>query len=435
MAGDKKQQLHGSNRSVNIAEALSARVKDPLWFLARQWQTGEFEAENGGALASVDLESRHFPVARLQRGAEMLALDPKEPLEPFIEAESAGRDEAAAWRSEALEYAFGLETSGHRLRASDYTGFQLDWYQFDLEKSFGGDGAEEDAPRSYVPTQISLPGAPDPRWWRLEEAGAYFDAPREAEPNILSTLLPEFFYTDINNWYMIPAPMPTGAVRDILSLRVTDSFGVMTELEPVEEEGWRVFAVDPLPDAERGISGRQLYAPNIAIDVLYNDVLEDVRFVRDEQANLVWAWEHVYTTETGETVMNGDAREAEAQGSGDAPEPAGFRLMSDVPRNWIPYLPVQIDLTPTDGEVFLRRGRTDPEASRDTPQYRSTVVAEAVRLMEEEVPRTGLRVRRIAKFASGAGEDSNHFWVGRHKDAGRGHAGPGLRFDYVEGDD
>ena len=55
--------------------------------------------------------------------------------------------------------------------------------------------------------------------------------------------------------------------------------------------------------------------------------------------------------------------------------------------------------------------------------------------MEEEVPRTGLRVRRIAKFASGAGEDSNHFWVGRHKDAGRGHAGPGLRFDYVEGDD
>jgi hypothetical protein len=42
------QQLSGSNTSANIGDALAARIKDPLWFLARQWQTGEFEAENGG---------------------------------------------------------------------------------------------------------------------------------------------------------------------------------------------------------------------------------------------------------------------------------------------------------------------------------------------------------------------------------------------------
>ena len=36
----RRQQLYVTNQSVNIAEALAARVKDPLWFLARQWQTG-----------------------------------------------------------------------------------------------------------------------------------------------------------------------------------------------------------------------------------------------------------------------------------------------------------------------------------------------------------------------------------------------------------
>ena len=52
------QQLYASNISVNVGEALEARIKDPLWFLARQWQTGEFEAENGGSLAAAFITSR-----------------------------------------------------------------------------------------------------------------------------------------------------------------------------------------------------------------------------------------------------------------------------------------------------------------------------------------------------------------------------------------
>lgn len=431
MTAQDKQQLHGSNRSVNIAEALSARVKDPLWFLARQWQTGEFEAENGGALAEIEVKSRHFPVTHLQRQGKPQEVDRRQPLERFIEAEDS---DASAWRREALEYEFGLSTTGHQLQASEYSGFQLDWYQFDLVETFEDATPIDDDPQSFVPTQMTFRGAPDPRWWKIEDAGAYFDSPREAEPSILSTLLPEFFYTDINNWYMIPAPMPSGSVREIGSLKVTDSFGVTTTLKPIEDETWRVFALDPAA-GKGGLSGASLFAPNIALDVLYNDVLEDVRFVRDEQANLVWAWEHAYTTEDGDTIRNGDTQDGGDSEGDPSQEAAGFRLMSEVPANWIPYVPVQINLTPTNGEVFLRRGRTDPDASRANPQYRSRIVGESIRLMEEEVPRTGLRVRRIRKFAAGAGADDNHFWVGRHKDAGRGHSGPGLQFDFIEEDD
>ena len=61
------QQLSGSTLSANIGEALEARIKDPLWFLARQWQSGEFEAENGGRLAYVSASSREHPFQAADR--------------------------------------------------------------------------------------------------------------------------------------------------------------------------------------------------------------------------------------------------------------------------------------------------------------------------------------------------------------------------------
>lgn len=431
MARKPSQRLEGSNRSPNIAEALSARVKDPLWFLARQWQTGAFEAENGGSLAAVDMESRHFPVARLQRGGKKVDAPPAIPLDALVEAETDG--DAPAWRAEALEYRFGLETTGHSLDASDYPGFGLDWHHFDLASDGGGKGGVNDSPQSFVPTQLDFPGAPDPRWWRLEEKDAYFDAPREAEPNALSTLLPEMFYLDIDNWYLIPAPMPAGSIREVTMLKVTDSFGVATEIQPVGDDDWNVFALDAAEGSKKGLGANALFAPNIALDILDNEVLEDVRFTRDEQANLVWAWEQRYTKD-GETVVNGDRSDGPIGASlGD-----GYRLMSEISPNWIPYVARQIERSPTDGEIHLRRARTDPNADRDNPQYRSKIVDEAWKLNEEEIPRTGLRVRRIKRFAygaDGAGDGDGHFWVGRHKDAGRASDNPGLRFDYIAGDD
>lgn len=129
----KKRELSGSNRSMNLNEALAARVKDPLWFLARQWQTVELEAENGGALAYITLESRHFPVARLTRGKRQLEMDRHVPLEAFVEAEDKNRV-ADAWHTEALEYGFGLDTMSHRFQARAYNCFAID-----------------DEPQSYVP--------------------------------------------------------------------------------------------------------------------------------------------------------------------------------------------------------------------------------------------------------------------------------------------
>src|SRR5688500_3128932 len=99
----KYQQLHATNVSVNIGEELEARVKDPLWFLARQWQSGEFEGENGGRLTMMALTTREHAFSSVTLGETRVSLGEDEPLEAVVEREDQ-TGESAAWRSEALEY-------------------------------------------------------------------------------------------------------------------------------------------------------------------------------------------------------------------------------------------------------------------------------------------------------------------------------------------
>src|SRR5439155_11472308 len=109
-----------------------------------------------------------------------------------------------------------------------------------------------------------------------------------------------------------------------------------------------------------------------------------------------------------------------------------FRLISGLPRHWIPYVPRRnAPGAVQPGDMHLRRGRTDEAATAAAPQYRSKIVSESMMLNEEEIPRSGLRVRRIARYARGS-DGTQHFWVGRLKESGQRTGLPGLRFDYVE---
>jgi hypothetical protein len=51
-------RLEPSPRTPEISGALAARVHDPLWFLARQWQMGEFTGEDAASPAWVTLTTR-----------------------------------------------------------------------------------------------------------------------------------------------------------------------------------------------------------------------------------------------------------------------------------------------------------------------------------------------------------------------------------------
>lgn len=86
-------------RQQDPAEALRARVHDPLWLLARQWQVGEFTGEDAGSPLRVRVELQRSPITRYAAGTPVdggPGGEPygagSEPLEVRVEAEGPAPD-------------------------------------------------------------------------------------------------------------------------------------------------------------------------------------------------------------------------------------------------------------------------------------------------------------------------------------------------------
>lgn len=435
------QKLVASTLNPDPADELACRVKDPVWFLARQWQSGEFQAENGGTPAEFSIVHHDAVLVAAKVGAARM-LDRAVPLDRDVEAET-GQGDAPGWQAAALEYTFEVSTATDRLEASEYPGRGLDWWHFDYAESMAATVRPVLTTTRMVPTMLHYKGAPHPRWWRFEDGDGDLDQPIDAEPNALSTLLPEFFYTDIDNWFIAPLPIEAGSVRRIETLRVVDSFGIATTLGPATSNGtakdiWHLFSLNDTTRPDARPDGTKLFVPHIAGEVLDNDAIEDLRLVRDEDANLVWAVEAAYADPaTGELVRNGDGARI-AGADTPVPVPDGFdgtfRLQSETPPHWIPYVPRKVATSSgaPDGEFYLRRGRTVEVLTAGATQYKGKIVAEAMRLNEEVTATVGVRVRRINRYARGT-DGTAHHWVARVRDLTDRLVSPsGLKFDYIE---
>src|SRR6266536_883256 len=67
--------LEPRNDCPEMQDALQARIHDPLWLLARQWQMGEFKGDDAGSPAAAQLIARSAPISRFLPGP--LSTDPK----------------------------------------------------------------------------------------------------------------------------------------------------------------------------------------------------------------------------------------------------------------------------------------------------------------------------------------------------------------------
>ena len=89
-------RLEPRTRSTTMQPGLQARVHDPLWLLARQWQLGEFQAQDAGSLVSARMRGDAARLSRYQPGRLTSAsasvtgkpYDGTTPLEAVVERES-----------------------------------------------------------------------------------------------------------------------------------------------------------------------------------------------------------------------------------------------------------------------------------------------------------------------------------------------------------
>jgi hypothetical protein len=81
-------RLEPHPRDGSLQRSLQGQVRDPAWFLARQWQTGELEGDDAGSPVQALLEVQSVPLTGYAPGADgagLVPYDPLVPLEPHIE--------------------------------------------------------------------------------------------------------------------------------------------------------------------------------------------------------------------------------------------------------------------------------------------------------------------------------------------------------------
>jgi hypothetical protein len=165
-------------------------------------------------------------------------------------------------------------------------------------------------------------------------------------------------------------------------------------------------------------------------------VLEEVRFLRDEGANLAWAVEASVCDAVGvpRTSRERDdalrrARAAVAiapapPGDG-APPLAQYTLQTDAPAYWYPLVPERGE----DGAVWLRLGRFVTSAQvAAPPDGRLLRERSSLAVRSDAMPEAGVRVvrrRMVSRWIDG----SLHVWTQRNVLAGESEGSSGLRYD------
>ncbi len=555
-------RLEPRPRAPSIADTLAARVRDPAWLLARQWQFGEFNGDDAGSPAFaqvvaglgrvtgwstpaagprplpagaaleppalgedldegdlslavelgqvfertvgrpalIDAFRASYPVAEDDASVEARDEDARRLLQLaagrvthgvrlYLAAEAAlpglpadpsldpgdegdvrtaldqlrayvretvgpiGPADAAAWEPERLEYALDVAArepandavtlAGHPDR-----GGRLEWHAFDQRRADAPTRPPEEGiervQRSVIPASASFRGMPVARWWGFESGATNLAAVRPEKRELTKLIVLDFMLVHANDWYVISFDQPLGSLCRIESLLVRDVFGGTTLVERADRgpaaagRQWTIFSTSVADGAE--VAGFFLMAPTVGSAIQSGAPVEDVRFVRDEMANMAWGVERAVRNALGEP-WPGAERSAAAPTAPPATPPSGegaaalgYRIQTTVLQHWIPFLPAAIDAGRRDimleRGVLLRSASEGPAASEPVGRILrpSRLAGDPYRLEEEELPRNGRKVLRVPHRSRWI-DGTTLGWLSRHTAPGAGEERSGLQFD------
>jgi hypothetical protein len=394
-----------------------------------------------------------------------------------LTAPSAGDD---AWVPSHLEYQFAasapLPAGGEKVYAAEeYYQGRLDWYSMDVDVASAplgnvagaaNTGLPPDAPRTMIPSPVSFAGMPNTRWWAFEDRATNFGDIDAATTDLAKLLFIEFALVYSNDWFILPYSLPLGSLALIRGMAVTNVFGEREWITPAGSgadanwQQWGMFttniAGDPGAAPDRGL----LVLP-VAATIQRGEPIEDVSLIRDEAANMVWGIEKTVQLAIGDPKRGIEAaREARAfyeriVGVTPPPpiKPAApilYQLMSTVPENWIPFIPVHI--ANNNREIQLQRASMprnigDAPAALPVPlrkvKPQTTLLRQGLDqanpasyfIFEEEVPRAGARVFEHYQRTRGCDDGTVCgrvlTWLRAEKQTGRGEGSSGLAFDQL----
>lgn len=400
----------------------------------------------------------------------------------------------SAWNPQQMEYQFACaapdHNGGHTVLAADaYFHGRLDWYAFDVEANPpAGSGLLNTPPslrdaalhtklHSFIPTPVTFAGMPNNRWWQFEDGAVDLGNITAETTDLAKVILSEFALIYGNDWFILPYPVEAGSICEIAGIVVTDVFGQKTLVEPAvqgQTDDWETWGLFNLSPKQKGVDvptaapDTRLFLPPATGKTMESEPLEEVLFIRDEMANLVWAIEtkvpdllsrsqdgHIAANELRILWWELQKIDPDAEPILDESAVYKYTLGNTVPENWIPFVAIH----KKDGQnraVRLQRAsmprlyfsdflavrpRTDllrPGMHNDPSRELSPFVnpsqeeqASPYYINEEEVPRAGVRLSACyqrTRWYNGR----IYNWYGRKKTTGRGEGASGLAFDILE---
>jgi hypothetical protein len=274
----------------------------------------------------------------------------------------------------------------------------------------------------------------------------------------------------------------------VKGIAVTNTFGDRLWIEPVREQPaaawhrWAMFTLGSATAEAESPPARLVLLPT-APKVQQSAPLEEVAFIRDEMANMVWGIERRIVLPSGVSKPGGEAghellaflqkpladelrrlqqRRAELEAIAPAdrtpadaaelaaviarlvqilpPDPAAairYRVMNAVPEQWIPFIPVHVDGSVRETQLqraamprILTGDPNPPQKIRPRTSLLRHGMPRAYFVHEEEVPRAGTVVTHSYQRTRWTAGQAI-VWFGAGKQTGRGEGWSGLAFDQI----
>jgi hypothetical protein len=381
-----------------------------------------------------------------------------------------------AWIPSRLEYQFTASAplpsppgAEKAYVASEYYQGTPDWYSVDVDPAAtlgagpgsSATGLPADAPRTMIPVPVSFAGMPNTRWWAFEDNKTNFGDIDASTTDLAKLLFLEFALVYANDWFVILYTLPAGAIATISGFVVTNTFGDRLWITAADSgaddawQRWSMFTVNVAGTGEAAADTSLLLMPTVS-KIQQGPLTEDVWLVRDEVANMVWAVEKTVPLTSGDskpgletarqTLAFYQAQLAQSGVQPPPPPPAAsasvrYTVMTTVPENWIPFVPVHVD--GDNREIQLQRaalprildGDPDPPAK---VQPRTMLMRQGLDdnpprpyfVHEEEMSRAGTRVMQ-AYQRTRATDGRVYTWLRVRRQTGRGEGASGLEFDQI----
>ncbi len=366
----------------------------------------------------------------------------------------------------------GTPIKNRVLSAKDYSSDKLDWYAFNERPALTGtdpmadiDTSESVEPTetiTMIPTAGDFPGMPATRWWEFEEGRVNIAGSDLSATDTVKSVLAEFALVYQDDWFVVPKLLPVGATAKVTGIVVKDVFGQHTLVQHTSEspgiesnwESWDMYSqteanvgegIDPTDDS--------LFLAPSTHDIMLSEPLEEIVFIRDEMANMVFAIEKKIWNNLGEGIDAAEAAGTLKQFLLDrSPETLPvtedaelrYELGNTIPINWIPFIPVHVGpgnnraiklqrasmpLILSDYEQvpirprteFLRSGINEDDSLQTDPKYF---------IHDEIVPRAGIKLQKKlqrTRWFNG----KTYLWLSHSKTIGHGQGNSNLQFDRV----